>query len=51
MNKVIIVDAFFLAVEDVDQEEKLLIVIGWQCFDVLHEVVQVFGCFLHNLLL
>jgi hypothetical protein len=51
MNAVTICDEFIVVVEDVDQEEKLLVVVGWQWFDVLLEVVQVFDCLVNILLL
>jgi hypothetical protein len=44
-------DAFFLTVEEVDQEEELLLILGWQWFDVLFEVNDVFYSLLLHLLL
>jgi hypothetical protein len=35
----------------VDQEEELLIVLGWQWFDVLLQVVQVLDCLVNDFLL
>jgi hypothetical protein len=51
MNAVPICDEFIVVVEDVDQEEKLLVVVRWQWFDVLLQVVQVFDCLVNILLL
>jgi hypothetical protein len=51
MNAVLICDEFIVVVADVDHKEKLLVVVGWQWFDVLLEVVQVFDCLVHIFLL
>jgi hypothetical protein len=40
-----------VAVENIDTEEELLVVLWWQWFDVLLEMVQVFDCLVHILLL
>jgi hypothetical protein len=50
MNAVPICDEFIF-VEDADQEEKLLVALGWQWFDVLLQVVQVFNCFVNDFLM
>jgi hypothetical protein len=51
MNEVSICDELIVVIEDVDQEEELLVVVRWQLFDVLLEVVQVFDCLANILLL
>jgi hypothetical protein len=51
MNAVPICDELIVLVADVDQEKKLLVVVRWQWFDVLLQVVQVFDCLVNNLLL
>jgi hypothetical protein len=51
MNAVTICDEFIVVVKDVDQEEELLVVVRWQWFDVLLQVVQVFDCLVNILLL
>jgi hypothetical protein len=45
-----ICDEFIVVVEVVNQKEKLLIVLGWQWFDALFEVVQTTDCLINNLL-
>jgi hypothetical protein len=47
----LICDDQVVVVEIVDQEEKLLVVVRWQWFDVLLQVVQVFDRLVNNLLL
>jgi hypothetical protein len=46
-----ICDEVIVVVEDIDQEKKLLVVLGWQWFDVFLEVVQVFDFLVSILLL
>jgi hypothetical protein len=48
MNAVPICDELIFVVTDVDQEEELLVVVGWQWFDVLLQVVQVFDCLVEH---
>jgi hypothetical protein len=50
MNAVPVDDAFILTVEEVDQEQELLIMLWWQWFDVLFEVINVlYRLLLHHL--
>jgi hypothetical protein len=51
MNAVSICDEFIFVVADVDQEEKLLVVVGRQGLDMLFEVVQVLRLFLLDFIL
>jgi hypothetical protein len=51
MNAVFICDELIVVVADVDQEEKLLVVIGRQGLDMLFEVVQVLRLFLLDFIL
>jgi hypothetical protein len=51
MNAVSICDEFIVVVADVDQEEKLLVVVGRQGLDMLFEVVQVLRLFLLDFIL
>jgi hypothetical protein len=39
MDAVPVDDAFILTVEDVDQEEELLLMLWWQWFNVLFQVI------------
>jgi hypothetical protein len=48
---VVVCDQSIVLVEDVDQEEKLLVVLRWQWFYVILQKVQVLYCFLTGLLL
>jgi hypothetical protein len=50
MNAVRVDDAFILTVEEVDQEEELLIMLWWQWFDVLFQVINVLYRLLLHLL-
>jgi hypothetical protein len=43
MNAVSICDEFIVVIEEVDQKEKLSMVVGRQGLDMLFEVVQVLG--------
>jgi hypothetical protein len=51
MNAVPVDDAFILTVEEVDQEQELLIMLWWQWFDVLFQVInELYRLLLHLLL-
>jgi hypothetical protein len=40
-----------IVAEDVDEEEKLLIVLEWQWFDIFLEQIQVPDCLINDLFL
>lgn len=51
MDTVYICDESIVVLTDIDQEDKLLIMVSWQFFDIFLEVVEIFDRLVKDLLL